>query len=386
MTVMLGYNQTVQRPRRTVKMKLQIPDFSETCETFTGMPVAEGKDVMLRMEWLRENNPEIDWERWLLRPRTTTREPPLQLVLPKRHPARMIGGRHFKNARQDREIMHCYRQHGHLGAFGETKIISSKLFLKDLRKGKDVKAVFAVKAHDSEKVERFKQQGWDGLVDNPAYDVLVRYRDTVFCTELPSSTPPVREGIEHEIQLHPGTQPISVKQWRQSPEQHKVIQDWTKEMVQTGIIRPSTSAFCAPTFCVKKPVGWRIVHDYRQLNSATVLPAIPMLRKEDTFDAMGGSYCFSCMDLLWNTIKSNYVNQLFHLPRFRPLTVSLSILSHQWMLVVTMARLTVCYSLFSVTCVMSCAYTLMAFPRSRYPEAHRRSGSSAYALPRTTIV
>ncbi|OWZ16509.1 LOW QUALITY PROTEIN: hypothetical protein PHMEG_0009693 [Phytophthora megakarya] len=98
-----------------------------------------------------------------------------------------------------------------------TKIISSKSFLKGLRKDKGVEAVFAVNPHDSEKVERFKQQGWDGLVANPAYDVLVGYRDTVFRTELPSSNPPVREGIEHEIQLHPGTQPISVKQWRQSP-------------------------------------------------------------------------------------------------------------------------------------------------------------------------
>jgi len=70
-------------------------------------------------------------------------------------------------------------------------------------------------------------------------------------------------------------------------------------MVQAGIIRPSTSAFSAPTFCVKKPVGWRIVHDYRQLNLATILPAIPMPRKEDTFDAMSGSHWFSCMDLLW---------------------------------------------------------------------------------------
>ncbi|OWZ00868.1 hypothetical protein PHMEG_00027848 [Phytophthora megakarya] len=61
----------------------------------------------------------------------------------------------------------------------------------------------------------------------------------------------------------------------------------------------STSAFCAPTLCVKKPVGWRIGHDYRQLNSATISPAIPMPRKEDTFDVMGGRYWFSCMDLLW---------------------------------------------------------------------------------------
>jgi len=114
------------------------------------------------------------------------------------------------------------------------------------------------------------------LKDNPAYETLRKYADTVFRTELPSETPPVREGIEHEVQLKPGTTPV-----------------------QAGIIRPSTSAFSAPTFCVKKPVGWRIVHDYRQLNLATILPAIPMPRKEDTFDAMSGSHWFSCMDLLW---------------------------------------------------------------------------------------
>ncbi|OWZ09917.1 hypothetical protein PHMEG_00017307 [Phytophthora megakarya] len=121
------------------------------------MPVPEGKDVMLGKKWLRENNPDIDWERLLLRPRTTTKEPPLQLVLPKRPPARMIGGRHFKNARQDSEIMRYYRQHGHSGAFGETKITSSKQFLKELRKGKGIEAVFAVNPHDAEKAEHFKQ-------------------------------------------------------------------------------------------------------------------------------------------------------------------------------------------------------------------------------------
>jgi hypothetical protein len=69
-------------------------------------------------------------------------------------------------------------------------------------------------------------------------------------------------------------------------------------MVKAGIIRPSTSPFSTPTFCVKKRVGWRIVHDFRQLNSHTVVPATPMPRKEDTFDAMSGSHLFSCMDLL----------------------------------------------------------------------------------------
>jgi hypothetical protein len=200
---------------------------------------------------------------------------------------------------QSREIFNYYRQHGHSGTFGETKLISSKQFLRHLRKEKDIEAIFIINPHDSEKAERFKSQGWESLTSNPAYDILRKYDQTVFRMELPSTTPPVREGIEHEIQLKPGTQPISVKQWRQSPDQRQVIMDWTKEMVKVGIIRPSTSAFSAPTFCVKKPVGWRIVHDYRQLNQATVMPAIPMPRKEDTFDSMAGSYWYSCMDLLW---------------------------------------------------------------------------------------
>ncbi|KAE8982676.1 hypothetical protein PR001_g23659 [Phytophthora rubi] len=158
-TVRLGYNQTVQRPRRTVEMMLQIPDFPVTCETFTVMPVPEDKDVLLGMKWLRENNPAIDWERLLLRPRNRTEEPLAhELVVPNRPPARMIGGRRCKNANQNRKIFHYYRQHGHTGAFGETKLISTTQFMKELRKEKGIDAVFVVNPNDSEKAERFKQQ------------------------------------------------------------------------------------------------------------------------------------------------------------------------------------------------------------------------------------
>ncbi|GMF61036.1 unnamed protein product [Phytophthora fragariaefolia] len=173
MTVRLGYNQTVQRPRRTVEMMFQIPDFPVTCETFTVMPVPEDKDVLLGMKWLRENNPDIDWEHLLLRPRTRTEEPQaLQLEVCNRPRTRMIGGRRFKNANQNREIFHYNRRHGHKGAFGETKLTTTKQFLMELRKEKDIEAVFVVNPHDSEKAERFKRQGWEALVNNPAYEVL----------------------------------------------------------------------------------------------------------------------------------------------------------------------------------------------------------------------
>ncbi|KAF1333396.1 Retrovirus polyprotein, partial [Globisporangium splendens] len=280
MNVDLGFSQTVQRPRRTAEMALEVPGFPPMTTTFQVMPIPEDKDTLK------------------LSPRAKSDETPLVLKTPTNCPARFVKNRRRACHGQSRDIFNFYRVHGHNGEHGHTKFVSMKRLAKELRKG-DVECVFVVNPHDSEKAARFKQQGWEALHDNPAFDVLWKYKDTVFRTELPNTTPPVREGIEHEIKLKPGTKPISVPQWRQSPEQWNVIQEWTQEMAKAGIIRPSTSPFSAPTFCVKKPVGWRIVHDYRQLNASTVLPAIPIPRKEDTFDAMSGSYWFSCMDLLW---------------------------------------------------------------------------------------
>ncbi|KAF1315780.1 reverse transcriptase, partial [Globisporangium splendens] len=277
MNVDLGFSQTVQRPRRTAEMTLEVPGFPPTTTTFQMMPIPEDKDVILGMIWLREQNPEINWKTLKLSPRAKSDETPLVLKAPTNCPARFVKNRRRACHGQSRDIVNFYRVHGHNGEHGHTKFVSMKRLAKELRKG-DVECVFVVNPHDSEKATRFKQQGWEALHDNPAFDVLWKYKDTVFRTELPNTTPPVREGIEHEVKLKPGTKPISVPQWRQSPEQRNVIQEWTQEMVKAGIIRPSTSPFSAQTF---------------------LLPAIPMPRKEDTFDAMSGSYWFSCMDLLW---------------------------------------------------------------------------------------
>ncbi|GMF16682.1 unnamed protein product [Phytophthora fragariaefolia] len=291
MQVDLGYDQVVHRPRRTVHMNLQIPGFPLTSGIFQVMPVPENKDVIIGMMWLRDQNPDIDWSTGRMTPCINTEYlEEVQQRLPKQRPAGRVAGRRRARVEQSREIFNYYRQQGHHGRHGTTRLISSQQFLKMLRHDKDIEAVFVSNPHDSEKAERFKSQGWETLKGNPAYITLRKYANTAFRTELPNETPPAREGIEHEILLKPGTKPISFKQWRQSPEQRTAIQEWTKEMVQAGIIRPSTSAFSAPTFCVKKPIGWHIVHDYRQLNLATILPAIPMPRKEYTFDAMSRDF------------------------------------------------------------------------------------------------
>ncbi|KAE9005728.1 hypothetical protein PR001_g17374 [Phytophthora rubi] len=116
----------------------------------------------------------------------------------------------------------------------------------------------------TEKAKRFLQTDWESFKKNPAYPIILEYKDSVFTPELPDGLLMERD-IEHRI-----------------------------DVKDPNIAIPHA----APTFCVRKPVGWRIVHDYRYLNSNTIRQSVPMTRKEDVFDSMAGAYYLSCMDLM----------------------------------------------------------------------------------------
>ncbi|KAG3095727.1 hypothetical protein PI125_g16188 [Phytophthora idaei] len=149
----------------------------------------------------------------------------------------------------------------------------------------------------SANAQRYLETDWDTFRDNPGFQLLMGYKDNVFQPELPEGLPEKRD-IEHRIDVKDLNLTMYRQQWRQSPEQQREIIRWVEDMVKKKLIRPSISPHAAPTFCVRKPVGWRIVHDHRYLNSNTVRQSIPMTRKEDILDAMAGAYWLSTMDLM----------------------------------------------------------------------------------------
>ncbi|OWZ07917.1 polyprotein [Phytophthora megakarya] len=63
-------------------------------------------------------------------------------------------------------------------------------------------------------------------------------------------------------------------------------------MEAAGLIRRSMSPHGAPTFCVKKPDEWRIVHGYRVMNLNMIRRTMPMPRKDKILEAMQGRYFF----------------------------------------------------------------------------------------------
>lgn len=81
------------------------------------------------------------------------------------------------------------------------------------------------------------------------------------------STPvglPLKRSIEHSIELKEGTEPFSTRPYRNSYDQKNEIEKLIGEMLEIGIIRPSSSPFASPILLVKKKDGsWRFCIDYR---------------------------------------------------------------------------------------------------------------------------
>ena len=108
---------------------------------------------------------------------------------------------------------------------------------------------------------------------------------------------PERE-ISFEIDLLPGTGPISKAPYRMVPAELKELQTQLQELLDKGFIRLSHSSWGAPVLFVKKKDGtFRMCIDYREHNKVTIKKKYPLPRIDDLFDQLKGASVFSTIDL-----------------------------------------------------------------------------------------
>ena len=88
------------------------------------------------------------------------------------------------------------------------------------------------------------------------------------------------------------------------PEIHKVeVNKQVQEMLEQGVIRPSTSPYSAPVWIVPKKtdasnkIKWRMVIDYRKLNEKTKEDKHPLPNMDDILDKLGRANYFTTLDL-----------------------------------------------------------------------------------------
>lgn len=126
--------------------------------------------------------------------------------------------------------------------------------------------------------------------------LLAEFAD-VLPKELPAGLPPSR-GVEHAIELTPGSKPASLPMRRYSTIEHAEMEKQVAIGIERGHIRPSVSPFGAMVLFVKKKDGTlRMCVDYRALNNQTIKNRYALPLPEDLFDKVQGAKYFSKLDL-----------------------------------------------------------------------------------------
>ena len=70
-----------------------------------------------------------------------------------------------------------------------------------------------------------------------------------------------------------------------------------QELLDKGLIRPSSSPCCCPALFVKKDKSLRMCVDYRPLNVVTIKNKYPLPRIDILFDQLAKAKVFSKIDL-----------------------------------------------------------------------------------------
>ena len=118
-----------------------------------------------------------------------------------------------------------------------------------------------------------------------------RFRD-----ELPGLPP--RRVVDFGIELHPGISPISMTPHRMAPVELQELRVQLQELLDKGLIRPSTSPWGASVlFAKKRGKTLRLCIGYRQLNRVTIKNRYPLPRIDDLFDQLRGARVYFKIDL-----------------------------------------------------------------------------------------
>ena len=109
---------------------------------------------------------------------------------------------------------------------------------------------------------------------------------------------PMRKAWDHAIDLREGFVPKKGKIYPLSRVEREEVQEFVKDQLRKGYIRPSKSPQMSPVFFVPKKDGKKgMVQDYRYLNSWTIKNNYPLPLISDLIDSIGKRKVFTKMDL-----------------------------------------------------------------------------------------
>jgi len=101
----------------------------------------------------------------------------------------------------------------------------------------------------------------------------------------------------YEVELSDPT-PVRLLPYRCAPPKLQIFRKTIDDLLEQGMVRPSKSPYASPAFLVPKSGGeFRMVVDYRKVNSKVVFDSYPIPTVDQAFEQFGGVVVFSVLDL-----------------------------------------------------------------------------------------
>ena len=158
-----------------------------------------------------------------------------------------------------------------------------------------------IKEFDPGKLPGHLRIVWDANVDSLTdeqkrifFDLLIKHRSVFAKSRYDLGRTDI---VQHEI-FTGDHKPIKQAARRLPLNKREEAERQVKEMLDNGIVEPSTSPWRSPIVLVKKKDNsTRFCVDYRGLNAVTRKDSYPLPRIQDCLDALGGTNWFSSIDL-----------------------------------------------------------------------------------------
>ena len=99
-----------------------------------------------------------------------------------------------------------------------------------------------------------------------------------------------------EIHTHHNAPIAFPNRRRYTADQMKAVSETLEKLLRLGIVERSMSAYNAPIVLVKKGKGYRMCHDFRRLNEATIPMAVTIPTVQDVFDRLPRAKFLSKID------------------------------------------------------------------------------------------
>lgn len=131
-------------------------------------------------------------------------------------------------------------------------------------------------------------------VVDPIFDIITEFDDIFY-----KKGTPLKECALRPLVIDTGdSAPVHQRPYRVPLAKRKILEKEVQEMLNLGVIRPSSGPWAAPLLLVeKKDQTWRCTVDYRALNLVTRMDRHPLPLIQDIFDQLGGSSVFTTVDL-----------------------------------------------------------------------------------------